>query len=119
MSYDGPIPHPCPMCGLQVYKRRKYCGDTCLARARRRWRTGSKSRRAQPELTEMDKILMSLGESDCYHCQYLHDCRKLVKKGRAVLCQPSGVEPIPVVGHDVTSEFDGISITLSVWEVER
>lgn len=30
-----PVPHDCPICGLPT-TRRKYCGDACLAEARRR-----------------------------------------------------------------------------------
>jgi hypothetical protein len=119
MSWDGPIPHPCPTCGEPVYERRKYHPGNCLSQARAKWRNGATNRRAVVALTEMDRILMSVGESDCYHCEHLPTCRVAVKKGRPVLCQPEGVAPIPVVGHDVTSEFDGISLVLSVWEVER
>jgi hypothetical protein len=49
-------------------------------------------------------------------CKYYAACKAAIRadKGCALPCF-EGVEPIPVVGHDVTSEFDGISITLSVW----
>ena len=72
-----------------------------------------------PELTEMDRTLMSVADSECYKCEHLHECRAIVKLGLPVLCQPAGVALIPVIGYEVTSEFDGISITASVWREHR
>jgi hypothetical protein len=107
MSWDGPIPHPCPMCGLQVYKRRKYCGDTCLARARQQ------EQKSKPKTDHWNCA------SD--KCKHYAACKAAIRadKGCALPCF-EGVEPIPVVGHDVTSEFDHLDMGAKVWrEYER
>lgn len=112
----------CQWCGRPLpsnaWKMHKACREASNLAAREA--KGRMNKIVPPVLTEMDRILSSLGDSECYRCQHLHTCRQLVKDGFPVICQPEGVSPIPVVGFDVSSEFDGISLTLSVWEeVER
>ena len=53
-------------------------------------------------------------------CKHYKACKAAIKadKGCALPCFDDAA-PIPVIGWDVSSEFDGISITASVWEVER
>jgi len=120
MSYDGPTPHACPWCGVVTYKRRKFCCDDCMRASKSLLMMKIRGRKNKggpaPKLTELERALASTSDSECYHCSLLHDCRRIVKKGRPVLCQPEGVAPIPVVGFEVTSVFDGISLTMSVWE---
>jgi hypothetical protein len=112
----------CQWCGQPLpsnaWKVHKECRE--IANLAAREAKGRITRDNPPVLSEDDKILQrDVHDSECYHCELLHDCRKIAKTGRPVLCQPEGVAPIPVVGFEAPSIFDGLRLGAWREEVER
>ena len=110
IKYKGA--HPCRWCGKIIYTSRGYCNDDCM-KARHNNLRGDRAK----EQRQGGKPYWA--DSACTSCKHLEMCRTTVKAGAILPCQPAEAAPIPVVGWDVTSEFDGISITESVWREQR
>jgi hypothetical protein len=95
-------------CDLCQQERNRINLRLSVARARQRTKKGMKPVKADHWNCEVGK------------CKHFDACKTSIRadRGCSLPCF-EGVAPIPVVGHDVTSEFDGISITLSVWREQR
>ena len=126
IDYPGTRANPyvtavCIDCGIEFEKSCRATGkkrcDLCQAETKRLIQAEWVNRRRKNTMPETDR-----DRYDCKpgKCKHYASCKAALKvdKGCALPCFDDAA-PIPVIGWDVSSEFDGISITASVWEVER
>ena len=123
IAYPGTRANPtvtavCVDCGTDFEKSTFAAGkvrcDECQLQ-RNRWKEAeSKATRQGRPAVERDRYDCKPGK-----CKHYKACKAAIKadKGCARPCFEG--DSIPVIGWDVTSEFDGISITASVWSEQR
>ena len=110
IKYSGP--HPCRWCGKIIYTSRGYCDDDCM----RAKHNALRGKRAKEQRAQGGKLYWA--DSACTFCKHLDRCHSIVRTGAILPCQPDDAAPIPVIGWDVSSVFDGLSLG-RLQEVER